>query len=221
MAAPQHPIPRELHERLFESYFAETLKADTVARENAERAFAVASAAAAALIAAGAALKITERPLETKVLGLVALATWLLAAFAFMRAVSYSVFPRGPARSEPSSWGDEAIDQALVMRRNVYDRLARANLLSAFAGLCTVIALAVAIIGPSGERKPGRISLTPAGAAHIGQICPGGPSSLDGEVQINTLERNYVVITLSKPTCGGKYLTVRIRRIDVAAVKLR
>jgi hypothetical protein len=210
-------ISDQLHDRLFEAFFSETLKADTAARENADRAFAVASAVAAALVAAGVVIDIRSRSWWVQAAGVAALALWLAAAYAFIRAVSHSTYPVGATKVGNDQWGNLTIEQALTTRREVYDKLRAAGQWSGAAGLVTLIALVLALVDRHDETRHATLTLHRDGAAGLRLLCPDA-SALEGTVKLSSLDNEFVRITLPPGTCGTGSHTLRIDRSDVVGI---
>jgi hypothetical protein len=215
--ARQIPISAELHDRLYEAFFTETLKADSAARENGDRAFAVVSAVTGALVAAGVAVDIGDRSRWVQVAGMVAIVLWLGAAHAFVRTVSHATFPVGPAAKDDEvneQWGNQTIEEALTARRVVYNKLRVARWASAAAGTVTILALSLTLADRRSATETLSVSLTRRGNRTVEKLCPG-IHEVHGRVTLASLASQYINIELPAGSCGAGSRMLRLQRAEV------
>jgi hypothetical protein len=213
---------------------AEVTGAAESARNRAQSAWAISSAAAAALVAGGVLTNAAERPWWAGLLGLLAIGTWLVTAFLFISAVS-GIGPGdaisqvvgflgrrretghevGPGVREP-----EAIARALRVDeqlRNAY----LATLVALIVTLAALVANLVSSVVPT--HLEGEMTVTQAALDSVQTICPSADTLLNGKIEKASLTREFVVIVLESDLdeCGNPTIpppvTLEVRRDQVLA----
>jgi hypothetical protein len=213
----------DVRKAVIEKYYDRFVGASDAARQRAQAAYAVASAIAAGLVAAGAFGGLDERPLPVKILGPTALAAWLLTAWLFLLAVSVYVRPPKNPDSSDQVKGAFAfvteIRRRVAHERGVVDCLQqRARRMAAAAGILTVAALILAVFLPAPvEQKDGQLKLSPAGMTAVDAICPIPLASnvLDASIETATVDDEIVRFELPPGTCGPEATPIEAPQADV------
>ena len=129
-----------------QGYYPSVLASADAACGRAKDAYTIASAVAAAIVAAGVFGDFANQTRGTKVFAVAALVGWLAAAAFFIYAVGLSTKPKSVGEKPgASSFVRAAINIASTERRTVSKRVSRAQRMTVFAILITVAAIGWAI----------------------------------------------------------------------------
>lgn len=203
------------------SVYPSMLSEPATVRSRAQTAYAAANAIAAALIAAGVLGGIEDFGWVVQVMGVLAVAAWLVTAGLFIN-ISRRVLtiPKAPAGQLLPV--DEFVTRSLNVATSEAEAL-EAQLRRAAAG--TYIALALTGLGllaallmpPSPEHPMSTLTLSSAGAAAIADACPSAKSELTGKLHVGTLDDDFTVIDVTSK-CGEGTVTVRVPPKYIIAV---
>jgi hypothetical protein len=202
----------EVVKTVTESYYTRGITAADRMRDGANRGYTIASAVAAALVAAGAFAGLGDDPLEVQVAGVASLVAWLFAAALFVWVVSYpartGVDPGWRTAAEFVNGVVTGVEAELVELRK---RLKLALGFSAIAAVLTAAALGAAVFDTGGEpTEQARLTLTAAAAKALKPTCPQAASGLYGTVDPDELDDDVVDVEVPKGQCGAGETTVRL-----------
>jgi hypothetical protein len=218
------PYDESVSKTVVDNYYPRVISAPEAARNRAQAAYTIASAVAAALIAAGLLTSLYRRPTLVKVMGSLALVGWFLAAGAYVWAVA------APARLRLKESAQDArsfvhlvLQDAIDERTTIDRRQGFANVIASVAAVLTAAAFISALLSGSPERRlqPGLVITSETGARSVETICGQRLSRLEGRIDLDTLNDQLVAIDVRPGECGGRWITVRIPRADVAGVSLK
>jgi hypothetical protein len=209
-----------------ENYYKRGVEAADRERDRAERGYTIASAIAAALVAAGVFGHLDEKSDLVKALGLAALFAWVCAAMLFVWAVSAPTAELAkPAGGGWTTAGEfmAAVSSQAERDRNEIRRRART------ATLTTLVAIAITFaafsFGVTEKAGPGpqhaMIGLSLEGRRALVTVCTTGlPTQITGMVDVGSLEENVVAIKLDPNVCSEEAVDVEVPRRYVLAVSL-
>lgn len=209
------------------AYYPRAVAAADAARGRAQAGYTIASAVAAALVAAGIFGGFDEFATAVQVLGVSALASWLGAAFAFIRAVSERR-PSPGEREDPTSPQEHRGALAFVVdvmgdakheREAVERRLGFATTTVGVAMLLTLATAVGVLLGDQPDpKRGGLVSLTVNGAAAASATCSGPTREIQGQLDPAELNEQFVKIAVEAGDCRDEAVDLRLRRKDIAAV---
>ena len=211
-------------EAIVTSYYTRGVEAADRERARAERAYTIASAIAAVLVAAGVFGDLDERSTGVQLLGLLGLALWIAAAAGFVWAVAYPT-PELPT-PERRGW-DTAQELAYALADHVKSDKAEvrrrerlAFMATAGAVAATLLAVVVAVLGTdTSTTREGTLSLRASGAATVAALCNERGNTITGDIDTATLEEPFVSISVDSSACpesGAR--TLQIARGQVRGV---
>jgi hypothetical protein len=167
-------INSEVLKTVVGAYYGAKLEAPKAARTNAQNAYTIAAAVAAAVVAAGAFVDLSSRPTSVQILGAAALAVWLITAALFMWAVAApSEDASGLAgTNEATEFVKEAMRRAKNETAAINDRQFFARISAGAASVLTVAALALGLfLPPASTTKDVTVRLDPAEQASLTELC--------------------------------------------------
>jgi Na+/melibiose symporter-like transporter len=214
--------PKDVRDVVVSAYYARVMTSSDTARARAQAAYGIASAIAAAVVAAGLFGNLGERPAGVQVVAVAALIAWLIAAALFLHTVS-SPFDIG---LQPQIDEEAFISAALEAIRKERARIdawqRRAQLASAVAALVTVIAFIAALRTDHAQTQAtATVTVTAAGAATLKAACGRVPAVLIGKASETSLREQFIELTLEPGVCGPSSVDVAIRRSEVLALAFR
>lgn len=204
-----------------ERYYTRGVDAADRTRERSERGYTIASAIAAALVAAGLLTHLEERPTVVQILGLVGLGLWLLAALLFMWAVAVPVaLPEEAGYKDEASFvqgiGDRLRKEIRVLNRRLMFALAA----TVIAIMVTVASLSYATADPGGNAPVrSRVALTRAGDAAVGKLCGRPIGDIYATVNPDALSHAIVPLEIPAGECGSKATIERVPKDEIAATE--
>lgn len=209
---------------IIQAYFPRFLAEPDNARTRAQTAYTIASATAAALVAAGALGDIQSYAWPVEVLGLLAVLGWVWAAYRFMK-VTREVTRRRKETVEavrdstPGKWAKDVLARVRADIREIDARLADALWATKAALIFTVLAFAAVLLFPAQPTRDATVALTDEGNAAVGEACSESVTTLSGELQLGSLDDDYVVIEVPAGACqADESVEVRIPPAQVEAV---
>jgi hypothetical protein len=219
MSVQPGQVDPEIVKTVIDSYYTRGVEAADRARDRSERGYTIASAIAAALVAAGVFADLRDRPQLVQVLGLVALGLWLLTALLFIWAVAV------PVEQQPDpGWNSDAAFVVGVgaavgrevesLRKRQYAAIGSTIL----AMLATVAALALATVQPGGaSAEKARLLLTPKADAAAAALCNQPQEAVYATVDPDQLDDPIVTLSMPAGECGADPTTIRVAKESVVA----
>lgn len=220
-------VPDVVATKMAEAYYPRAIAFADSARTRAQAGYTIASAVAAALVAAGLFGDLNEREGWIQFAGVAALVTWLIAAFEFMRAVA--VRRRDPEQHKPEverfdsplAWVDAILLEADNEREGVERHLRRAVHVVAIAlTLTTLTIVGVLVERPDDPARRGAFTLFPAGQTAVDEVCTETVTMLEGSVDPGKLKDQFVPVTVDAGSCRETKTTLQLRKRHIAVVAL-
>jgi hypothetical protein len=141
-------IPPAVRDAIVAAYYPRALSSPDAARSRAQAGYTIASAIAAALVAAGVLGDVESQGAVVQALGLSAIILWMTSAWLYMLAVAVPVRLVEGLRLTEDAFVDTTLSNAKAERDEVDLRQGRARLASFGAVLLTVVAFAAALYIP-------------------------------------------------------------------------
>ena len=210
-------IPTRVRDAVVDAYYPRALGVPDAARARAQAAYGIASAIAAALVAAGVFGHLGERHWIVQVLGIGALCCWLFAAGLFAVAVSAPFYEARPTQPSAEAFVYAALDAAAEERDAVDWWQGWARTIAALAAAVTVAALIAALIRQPDETKRATVVLKANASAAVRGACGTGTQTLAGQVDPSALEKEFVTVELDPGACGSAK-SVAVPRSQIRAV---
>ncbi|NLT06226.1 MAG: hypothetical protein GXY03_07925 [Solirubrobacterales bacterium] len=211
------------------AYYPLAVAAADHARTRAQAGYTIASAVAAALVAAGIFADFAELPAVVQGLGFAALLGWLAAALGFMVAVSRRR-PTPQEDEDPTSPQENV--GALAFVRDVMgdakqERAAVERWLAIATGAVGV-AMALTLLTVGGillqdspdPKRAATVTLTADGAAAFAASCDETRRAVRGRLDPGDLGDAFVPVEVAAGVCGSDEVDLRLRRKDVATVAI-
>jgi hypothetical protein len=202
-----------------ERYYTRGLDAVDRTRQRAERGYTIASAIAAALVAAGLLTHLEERPDLVKILALVGFGLWLIAALVFMWAVAIDVKFKEPKGYD--SWDAFVTGIAEQVRKEIgiiNRRLLSAVLVTAVATVVTIAAVSYGVADTGGAAAaPARVELTAQGDRALTKVCGRKVGFVYASVKPDTLDDPIVELKLPAGECSPRATVAHVPKEEVAA----
>jgi len=210
-------IPTDVRDAVVGAYYPRALAIPDAARTRAQAGYAIASAIAAALVAAGVFGGLDERTGVVQALGLAALVAWLTAAGLYQVAVSAPFIEARPTQNTVQEFVFAALDAARAERERIDRWQERARVVGWIAAGLTVAALVSALLHTPSTMSSGTLTLTPVGAQVVGTVCGGRSAKIAGELDPDSLEKEFVTLTVDGTACGGRERVIAVPRSHVLA----
>jgi hypothetical protein len=186
------------------------------ARARARAGWAIVSAIAAAVLAAGVLTDLDQQPLSVQVLGFAALVGWLVASALFFRAAAVDYEPKDP----PEITGTEALvqhvlDSAKEERRKIENRIRVAGWVTIVPLVLTLAAFSVGLLsGPPDGFKDASIIMSRSSEHSLEQLC-GRPVDQPVQGEVNDEGDETVQLRLPAHTCGRTEVETEVPQQDV------
>jgi hypothetical protein len=212
---------QEVHEKALEAivagHYAQVLSEPATARTRAQTAYTIASATAAALVAAGVLADIGSYPAVVQVLGGLALGGWIVSAALFMHVSQQAKTTKAadtPAAEKLLS-SREFVFKALARAKDIADavdrRLNNAIRASWVALAITGFAFVSTLLWPAHlETAQANLILSPEGAKTVAPLCDTPRTMLEGELQVGSLSKDYAVIEIDPGGCRDRSVTLLV-----------
>jgi MFS family permease len=217
---PVAPIARDA---VVSAYYPDALKAAETARTRAQTAYTIASAVAAALVAAGIFGDISKEQGWVKDVGFAALLGWLVAAGMFIFAITASVNPvvQG-TQGDVDSFVIGVLQNVAAERKTVTDRQNRAYGATAVAILLTAVTIGgVAFSTAPSRLQAGELLVARREIAWLRDLCPDVTSPLKARFDPDKLGSEYLSVTVDSATCSTNGPTdLRLPKAVVGAAAL-
>jgi hypothetical protein len=212
--------PKDVRTAVVGAYYPRAIAVADGARAKAQSAYTIASAIAAALVAAGILTDLGERAWYVQLAALAALAAWLLTAVLFMQAVAEPVNLSLPSLI-PTADGfiDAVLAAARKEREAIEHRVVIATFATVGAVILTVLAFVLVVAIPITTSVHGTVLLTEEGVSTIEKTCNRPVATIAGELDPGALTDRYVPIELDAGTCADDSVVVRLPQRFVLAVR--
>lgn len=196
--------PEDAVKAVVAGYYTRGLGAVDRSRQRAERGYTIASAIAAALVAAGLLTHLEDRPIVVQVLALLGLSLWLATALLFMIAVALKVKVDEPAGFRGAGGLIAGIAQQLRTEKDIIDtRLLRAAIATGLATVVTIAALCYGVAEPSvSSPVKSRVELTAQGNKALTNLCGRPVGVIYATVEPVALKEPVVSLELPAGECG-------------------
>lgn len=214
------PIPTDVRNAVISAYYPRALAASDAARSRAQAGYGVASAIAAALVAAGVFGGLAHKPLGTQLVGVAALVSWLAAAGFFLVAVSSPFLDANAQATQQSAeaFVYAALEQASNESKAVDRWQYLARVAAGIAAVLTTAAFALAIFDTPSEEISGIVRLTADGRVAVGVACGVNPHPIEASVSMAALEQDFVPLVLSTMSCKHEGVRVLVPRGDLLSI---
>jgi hypothetical protein len=214
-------VPTQVRDAVVAAYYPRALAVADTARSRAQAAYGIASAIAAALVAAGVFGDLDDRRTIVQIFGVAALALWLLAAGLFLVAVSAPFHETPPNQKTAEAFVLETLGAATKERTRVEQFSIGAAIVAGLAALVTAATFALALFYPPTEEHDAKVLLTAKGTASVEKACGSVPVPLKGQLVMDDLQKEFVAVKLDAGSCGLETgPTVAIPRAQVRAVSV-
>lgn len=212
-------IPTDVRTAVVGAYYPHALAVPDRARSRAQAAYGIASAIAAALVAAGVFGNLDQRSILVQVLGVAALVGWLLASGLYLIAVSRPFVPATANQASADAFVNAALAAAKAERDKIDHWQNAAGIVSGLAVVVTVATLIAALVEtPASDSKAATVALTDKGVAAVTAACRKRPTKISGSVSPSELDKEFVNMTLDAGICGRAKTVVALPRAQIRAV---
>jgi hypothetical protein len=206
-------------QEVVKDYYAAAVSSADAARTRAQNGYTIASAIAAAIVAAGVFGGIDDARTLVKIIGVLALLAWLTVAGLFMYAVAGNV--RGletGEQSDASSFVRVVIGNVREVRGAINARSQAAQIATVFAIILTVAGIAIALFWPPTSKFNGTISLSPIGVKQVDILCGTHvPKRILVSLSASDLDNTFVPIQLMGRACNGGSI-IHLRKSSIIAI---
>lgn len=190
------------------AYYPAVLAEPSTVRSRAQVAYTIASAIAGGLVTAGALAGISDLLPAVQVSGSLAVAAWLLAGALFMRVSKGVTVPRTPEGGmlTAEAFAQHAVDNTKREAAALEGRLdAAAKATWAALAFTGVALLGALLLDPPSTRISSRVVLSEEGKAALAGVCDGpAPETLEGEMDLRSLDDPYAVIEVARGDCRAE-----------------
>ncbi|WP_420035924.1 hypothetical protein ACN2WE_30110 [Streptomyces sp. cg28] len=209
-----------------EAYYSQLVQAVSGARGRAQAAQSTITVFAGGLMATLSVTALTDRPRFAQILGIVAVAVWLVAAVLYLRAVASPV---------PEPWDRKVVTRQQLLNAviekvrdeaQMIDRRQRqANVVAAVAAALSLTAFALAVVqAPVRDTSEGAIVVAPSYTPVLRALCSAGAAStglIEGEITKGSLTTPFVEIKPVDGICTKQSTVLQVPRGKVTAVRWR
>lgn len=195
----------EMRRAVVDAYYRRVLDQPEAARRRAQAAYVIASAVAAAVLAAGALGKLDREPALLQILGPIVLVAWLSSAGLFLWAVAVPY--RDPDLPEEVKGFNAFLDAVLTSsdneRKDIDSRQRRARITAGVAAALTVLTVVLALALPvTTKTQAGVLRLRNEARGDLIKLCGKKmPSVVEGEIDTSSLADRSVAVELPTTAC--------------------
>ncbi|MGW4812185.1 hypothetical protein ACWEPB_11130 [Kitasatospora cineracea] len=208
-----------------QTYYAQQVQAVSTARGRAQAAQSTVTLFAGGLMAALSAATLTDRAWWTQATAILAVATWLVAAWCYLWAIASPIKePSSQSRTDdPQVLVNRVLDKVEKAARKVDQRQAWGNRVAAVAVTLSLATFAMTIAtDPLQDTAPGAVVVDPSYRSVLEELC--GPAAIQsrliaGDIAKDSLKSQFLEIRLPRGTCAGSQETLQIPRDKVNAVR--
>ncbi len=219
-------VPEEVYKEVMTNYYKGVFGLADTARGRSQAAWAIASAIAGALVAAGVVKNLSAAAIAVQALGGAAVFAWLATGATFMWAL-VTPLPHTPPETRANT-EDEVrlafIRNALLFYRSDLDHVQRrqrlAVLVTCLAILITVAAGSAGLaIGKPIDTVPATVSLNDDGKQTAEALCGHPVEELSGRLRSDSLKKDNLVIEVELGVCNTSQAVIVIPRKQVSGVE--
>jgi MFS family permease len=215
-------IPTTVRDAVVNAFYPRAVALPDAARSRAQAAYGIASAIAAALVAAGVFSDFGQRDASVKTLGVMALVAWFAAAILFMITVAAPLTPHAETQRTADAFVRKALEAARTEKRRIDALLVAAGSVTLLAALLTLATFITAAFTPSGERSTRvTLQLSKVGQLALVSLCERSAGAISGRMKPSALEKEFVRLDVDKRGCAMRAVTLWLPRADVEAVRSR
>ncbi|MEU3732278.1 hypothetical protein AB0E81_23135 [Streptomyces sp. NPDC033538] len=208
-----------------ETYYAQQVQAVSSARGRAQAAQSTVTLFAGGLMAALSVATLTDRAWWTQATAILAVATWLVAAWCYLWAVASPIKdPSTQSRTEDRQvLVNRVLDKVEKEAEKVDLRQAWGNRAAAVAVTLSLATFAMTIVtDPVRKTAPGAVVVDPSYRSVLKELC--GPAAdwsrlVGGDITEDSLKGQFVEIRLARGTCTGSQDTLQIPRSKVNGLR--
>jgi hypothetical protein len=199
------------------AYYARATAAADLARSRAQNGFTVASFLAGGLVGAGLLSRLASVPITVRIIGAFALATWVVGAALYARAVAEPVSLTTGTQRSAEEFVSKVLENAKEERDKVDSRRKVAQRASMVAAALTTLAVVLGLLITTGpETKPASIVLTAQGAAALRVLCGTETNLVRGQLDMVSLGNEFLILRPYIPQCASREL--RLAHSDVIEI---
>jgi hypothetical protein len=204
-----HQLSPAAVKAVIDAYYPSALATGDRLRARALNGFTVASAVAAALVAAGLVTGLGRLGGWLGAVGVLAVALWFAAAAGYLWAVTGKVtVDKRPAAQSDAELADRRLDRADKEVDALAPRLQKAFVLTLAALMATAAALGLAAFAPADPRQEATVLLTADGARELRRVCGNQGSVVHARVDPDRLNRTLIPFRIVPKDCRGRWLNV-------------
>jgi len=206
---------------IVDAYYPNALATGDRLRTRALNGFTVASAVAAALVAAGLVTGLGRLGGPLEAAGVLAVVLWLAAAAAYLWAVTGRVAAdKRPAAQSDAELANRRLDRANREVDALAPRIQRGFFLTLCGLTVTIVAIVIAAFAPPDPRQWATVTLTTDGAQELGRVCGKRRSTVRARVDPDRLGRNLIAFRIVAKDCGGRRLDVYLKHSFITTIAL-
>lgn len=224
MAPPQGDgqagkVNEKVVQAVINAFYPAVLGSADAARTRAQNGYTIASAVAAAIVAAGVFGDFASAVLAVKILGVVALVLWLAAAAAYIYAVSGRVPSAEGIAIGADQFTLDVVQKAREAREKVEGRSSVAQALTFAAVIATAGALGTAAFFPhKSTTVTAHVLLSRSGVADVSRLCSTRSDIIEAKVEPEAIGKPAVALTPVPTACGSHEPTLHLLGKDVLAI---
>jgi len=216
---PAGKVNEKVVQAVINAFYPAVLGSADAARTRAQNGYTIASAVAAAIVAAGVSGGFASTVLAVKILGVVALVLWLAAAAGYIYAVAGRVPSAEGIAIGPDQFTLDVVQKAREAREKVEGRASVAQYLTFAAVVATAAALGLAALFPhKSTTATAHVLLSKSGAADVARLCSTRSDVIEAKVEPEAVGKTAVVVTPVPTACGNHEPTLHLLGKDVVAV---
>ncbi|BBA98994.1 hypothetical protein RVR_5433 [Actinacidiphila reveromycinica] len=206
-----------------EAYYGERVRSGSSARMRAQAAQSTLTLFAGGLVATFTYAGLDDRQVPAQVAGIAAVVFWLLAAVLYLYAVAAPVkVLAGPQRVRSREALVEAVLQLTRDEADAVDGRQRWANRSSVAAMCaTLLALGLGVLmEPQQETRAGTVAVEAGYRSQLSSLCPGTAATLRGQVDEQTVGKDFLSLSTSPGVCGRDAVELLIPRPAIRAISL-
>jgi len=218
----QEQLSEAVVDEIVKAYYPRLVAEADAARARGSNAYTIASAIAAALVAAGIFGGIQDRPTSVKLVLYFALALWLAAACGYIYAVAGTVKPTHTGVVGVKTFPYQVAENSRNAAAVIGFRLAVSQWLTVLAIVTTAAGLGLALFLPgTDETKAATVFLSQEGRRDLLALCGRSAPAITGRINPDELDGQFLRVTSAQPACPRAGREIRIRTSAIRSVALR
>jgi hypothetical protein len=188
------------------------------ARTRAQSAYTIASAIAVGLIGTAIIGQLDQQPLWVRVLGIGSIVAWAVVAATFVYAICVPAQP--PPAAHTIIGEDAAVNEIIRLttaEKNNVEWRARIARYGAIASTAITLAALGGVVFHPPAMIDAVVVITPAEVAIAQQACPDITERIEAQVEVSTLDSDFLVVIPDGSLCGTPGDALRIPTSSVVA----